>query len=826
MIKRKNKAILCAIASIALVNTAVAVPASAMSNDIVEAKASKSKKEMVAKVNDLNVRTGSSTKHKVLGKLNKGDKVTVAQTLSNGWVKIEYKGGFGYVSNVKGAYLETVSSSKPDVPSVPENTKKEMVAKVDDLNVRTGSSTKHKVIGKLNKGDKATVVQTLSNGWVKIEYKGGFGYVSNVKGAYLQLVDNTQDKESADRVIALINSLNSNITLADKDAVVKARDAYNALSEKAKALVTNLDKLTDAEEEITKLEKDKVDSESSQEVITIIDEIEALTNISLSDKDLIARARTAYNNLSPEAKVMVAPETLAILEEAEEKIAELEKEEVDKASAKKVEDKIATLDREIVYSDINEIKSIRKVYEALNNEAKAFVANLNILEDAENKFQAIIDRIHKVDSLINKIPDDVSLDDEALIVEAKNAYDSLKDDEKNAIFDIQLGVLMNAEAKLEKLIAIRDNVNVQEAIESIEKIPSVDAISLDDNASIKEARARYNALPEELKFAVDITALEKAEDRLYDLMPEYVQDMVRTLSSIIKPGEEQGFNIYYIEALTNFVTDYNSLTEEEKPLVCDSSKVAEYETILEALKKADVVIDMINELPEAEHVRITDKADIESVRNAYDLLSEDESKYVDNHNKLVALEEKIVELENAISQITVDEVIEKINNLPEVVDIDWKHNTEINDARDSFNALSHDNQALVTNSSKLDSAEAEWNRINDGINEVITAIHKIPALEDITVADKDVVVEARRVYDSHNEKVTYYVNQINSVDLINAEIKMEKLEGLLNDAEANSLVQRIDALSKKEITLADKDTVIELRNDYYALAPEDRKSVV
>ena len=144
MIKRKNKAILCAIVSVTLANTTAIVPVSAMNNkDVVEVKSYTSKKEMVVKVHDLNIRAGSSTKHKVLGKLNKGDKVTVVQTLSNGWVKIEYKGGFGYVSNVKGAYLQEVSSSKPE--SKPES-KKEMVAKVDDLNIRAGSSTKHKVL--------------------------------------------------------------------------------------------------------------------------------------------------------------------------------------------------------------------------------------------------------------------------------------------------------------------------------------------------------------------------------------------------------------------------------------------------------------------------------------------------------------------------------------------------------------------------------------------------------------------------------------------------------------------------------------------------------
>jgi LPXTG-motif cell wall-anchored protein len=62
------------------------------------------------------------------------------------------------------------------------------------------------------------------------------------------------DKAASDAVVAKINTIPANVTLADKPAVTDARNAYNALTDTQKSAVTNLDKLTAAEDTIKKLE--------------------------------------------------------------------------------------------------------------------------------------------------------------------------------------------------------------------------------------------------------------------------------------------------------------------------------------------------------------------------------------------------------------------------------------------------------------------------------------------------------------------------------------------------------------------------------------------
>ncbi|AQM60298.1 SH3 domain-containing protein [Clostridium baratii] len=125
----------------------------------------------------LNVRSGASTKNSVIGSLSRGSKVEIVST-SNGWHKIKFKNGYGYVS---ADYIKVDSSntSKPESKpeQKPEATTKTGTVNASSLNVRSGASTKNSVIGSLSRGSKVEIVST-SNGWHKIKFKNGYGYVS------------------------------------------------------------------------------------------------------------------------------------------------------------------------------------------------------------------------------------------------------------------------------------------------------------------------------------------------------------------------------------------------------------------------------------------------------------------------------------------------------------------------------------------------------------------------------------------------------------------------------------------------------------------------
>lgn len=182
----------------------------------------------------------------------------------------------------------------------------------------------------LNDKGKVTAARTAYNALTNIQKEKVVNYsdLTNAEDtiAALEAQENANraDKAAADAVIAKINALPDEITLANKTDVQNARAAYDALTQKQKGLVTNYSDLTDAEAAIKTLEDFDAANKKDQEAAkTVIDLIESLPdNITLEDKDDVVAARNAYDELTDKQKQIVTNYTELIA--AEVKIAELE----------------------------------------------------------------------------------------------------------------------------------------------------------------------------------------------------------------------------------------------------------------------------------------------------------------------------------------------------------------------------------------------------------------------------------------------------------------------------------------------------------------------
>ncbi|WP_373601614.1 SH3 domain-containing protein, partial [Paraclostridium bifermentans] len=126
----------------------------------------------VVTATSLNVRSGPSTSHSVIGSLKQNEKVEVISE-SNGWSKIKFKGKEAYVSS---AYLENSDGGSVTPDPDPDTNLKSVTA--TSLNVRSGPSTSHSVVGSLKQNEVVEVISE-SNGWSKIKFKGLDGYVSS-----------------------------------------------------------------------------------------------------------------------------------------------------------------------------------------------------------------------------------------------------------------------------------------------------------------------------------------------------------------------------------------------------------------------------------------------------------------------------------------------------------------------------------------------------------------------------------------------------------------------------------------------------------------------
>ncbi|MBS4220503.1 SH3 domain-containing protein [Bacillus sp. FJAT-49711] len=118
----------------------------------------------------LNVRTGPSTKNKVITIIKKNHAVKVTQT-SGSWDKVKVGSKTGWVSN---KYLTT---KKPTTTTKKKTTSKTMYVTASVLNVRSGPSTNYKVVTTIKKGQSVIVNQTKGS-WGKIKVGSKTGWVS------------------------------------------------------------------------------------------------------------------------------------------------------------------------------------------------------------------------------------------------------------------------------------------------------------------------------------------------------------------------------------------------------------------------------------------------------------------------------------------------------------------------------------------------------------------------------------------------------------------------------------------------------------------------
>ncbi|MBE5821376.1 MAG: hypothetical protein E7311_02165 [Clostridiales bacterium] len=125
----------------------------------------------------LNVREENSTTSSKIAKIKKDTKVEVLKT-ENGWDYIRVDGILGWVSN---EYLIDEKTTTEEIITKPQEDdrgiNKEVYITANSLNVRDGASSSANKIGSLTYYKTASVVG-IEDGWYKIKFNGGYGYIS------------------------------------------------------------------------------------------------------------------------------------------------------------------------------------------------------------------------------------------------------------------------------------------------------------------------------------------------------------------------------------------------------------------------------------------------------------------------------------------------------------------------------------------------------------------------------------------------------------------------------------------------------------------------
>ena len=187
---------------------------------------------------------------------------------------------------------------------------------------------------------------------------------------YLNRAEQTYDKLKAQEVSAEISAiLTGTITLNSKDAIYKAQQLYDALTDNQKKLVTNYKQLQNA----------KAMYQNLILASPVIELIKNIGEVTLEKGGAITRAIEAYNALTAEQQELVS--NYSVLEDAYRDYSDL-------LAAHQVSTKISQIG--VVTKESGSLLGqIRNAYNNLSDRQKSLVENYSDLEKAESAYQGL-----------------------------------------------------------------------------------------------------------------------------------------------------------------------------------------------------------------------------------------------------------------------------------------------------------------------------------------------------------------------------------------------------------------------------------------------------
>ena len=157
-------------------------------------------KVLESNVTNLNVRKGPSLSFSVTDQIQPETKYPVLD-IEGDWVKIQLN------SEKQGWVAKWLVTIAEDNPSDQTLNKDFVTILADILNVRTGPSIDYEKIGTVKKDEKVEVVD-INNGWYKIKYKEGFGWIAGEFAGKPETNDQETDNSDENQVIVNTDILN------------------------------------------------------------------------------------------------------------------------------------------------------------------------------------------------------------------------------------------------------------------------------------------------------------------------------------------------------------------------------------------------------------------------------------------------------------------------------------------------------------------------------------------------------------------------------------------------------------------------------------------
>ena len=438
------------------------------------------------------------------------------------------------------------------------------------------------------------------------------------------------------------------------------------------------------------------------------------------------------------------------------------------------------------------IEEAKKAYNLLTDKQKEQIKNADAIKTAEEKLSKL--QVENAESKISAIGD-VTLDSKDAIKDARDTYDALTDDQKKQVTNYD--VLETAEAKLSDLQV--KNVKT--------KIDGIGEVTLSSSSTIKAARTAYNALTDDQKKQVtNYDVLEAAEKKLSDLQVENVKNKIDGIGEVTLSSSST------IKAARSA---YNALTDDQKKQVTNYDVLQKAESELSDLQKADAVVTKIKNIGT---VTLKSESKIKQARIAYNKLTDKQKTLVTNYDVLEKAEKDLADLKAA------DQVSKNITNIGTVT---LESEDAIKEARTAYDALTDTQKELVSNKDVLEKAESTLKELQDAkaadVKAAEEVTNKIDAIGDVTLESEDAIKEARTAYDALTDA---------QKELVSNKDVLEKAESTLKELQdakaadvkaAEEVTNKISAIG--DITLESEDAIKEARTAYDALTDAQKELV-
>ncbi len=313
--------------------------------------------------------------------------------------------------------------------------------------------------------------------------------------------------------------------------------------------------------------------------------------------------------------------------------------------------------------------------------------------------------------------------------------------------------------------------SVDDVIELIKALPDPDDVTLEDREAFDEAYEAYLSLNETGWAAIDNND-ETLYEKLFGVkehLEELDQQEAKKVSELIDAIGEVTFTDESKTAITNARNAYNALSDEQRRYVDNFNDLIAAEEEYSALE-IENVISLIDKLPDPSKITLNDKDAVENASEAFHNLNQVQQKEVTNSDKLIACEEAIAKLEDEAEAKEVKAMIEALPD-PEKVTLDDYYN--ILDAWDAYFELN----------------DAQWEIIGDDLFDKLFKDMYFVELLDL----QDTVDRADKLIDECSDYISEEKMQVLSEALEAAKKILDADEkSLIEIEEANE--ELIDAL--------------------------------